>query len=105
MQKKYIIALLHTCVFCQAFAGQRNVEANAETVYSLCDSEMSNTLSVMCPAPPTSPVLRLESMDSQGIDVTWTIPQQYGDAQISVSLRNCIRSATWTVLQQNKNKV
>ena len=60
------------------------MEVNAETIFSLCESDMSNGLSVMCPAPPTSPVLRLESMDIHGIDVTWTIPQQYGDAQISV---------------------
>ena len=38
----------------------------------------------MAPAPPTSPILRLDGMHHDGIDVTWEMPQQYGDATVSV---------------------
>ena len=71
--------------YSQAFAGQRKADPTSDSIYCLCESDMSNTIAVMCPAPPTSPVLRLEGMDANGIDVTWSIPQQYGDAQVSVS--------------------
>ncbi|XP_077869443.1 uncharacterized protein LOC100370084, partial [Saccoglossus kowalevskii] len=37
----------------------------------------------MCTAPPKSPRLRLEGLHNHGIDVTWEIPQQYGDAALS----------------------
>ena len=57
----------------------------SESVYCICDSDMSHGISVMCPAPPRSPHLRLEGMHSEGIDVTWEMPQQFGDAQVSVS--------------------
>ena len=39
----------------------------------------------MAPAPPESPHLRIEGLHSEGIDVTWTMPQQFGDASVSVS--------------------
>ena len=54
----------------------------------MSDSELSNTLPVSAPAAPKSPELRLESMTPQGIRVTWVAPQQYGDADISVSIEH-----------------
>ena len=46
---------------------------------------MSNIVPVMAPAAPKSPKLRLEGLHPDGIDVTWQVPQQCGDAYISVS--------------------
>ena len=72
--------------FLQAYAGQRKADPTSDQLYSLVESEDSNTLPVMCPAPPTSPVLRLEGMHVNGIDIIWEMPQQFGDAAVSVSI-------------------
>ena len=69
----------------QAYAGQRKADPTSDQLYCLVESEDSNTVPVMCPAPPTSPVLRLEGMHTEGIDIIWEMPQQYGDAAVSVS--------------------
>ena len=45
---------------------------------------MSATLSATAPAPPESPHLRIEGLHCEGVDVTWTMPQQFGDASVSV---------------------
>ena len=68
----------------QAFAGQRRPEALSSSAFALCEGAMSASVPVTCSAPPNAPQLRLEGMDAGGIDVAWVIPQQYGDAQISV---------------------
>ncbi|KAK6175730.1 hypothetical protein SNE40_014123 [Patella caerulea] len=44
---------------------------------------MSNIVTVRAPAAPMSPKLRLEGLHPQGVDVTWQVPQQFGDAVIS----------------------
>ena len=46
---------------------------------------MSATVSAIAPAPPESPHLRVEGLHCEGVDVTWTMPQQFGDASVSVS--------------------
>lgn len=89
-QQLYIHVCLNTVSFpWQAYAGQRQADGSSDQVYCMVESEDSNTLPVMCPAPPTSPVLRLEGMHSQGIDIMWEMPQQYGDAAVSVSIIDC----------------
>ena len=67
----------------------RKVDPQSNKIFCLTESELSNTLPVMCPAPPKSPMLRLEGMHTEGIDITWEMPQQYGDAAISVSIHCC----------------
>ena len=89
---------MHSCqrfsqFFVQAYAGQRKGEPGSEQVYCIAESEMSNTIPVMCPAPPSSPSLRLEGMHSDGIDVTWEMPQQFGDAAVSVS---AVKQTIWS---------
>ena len=69
----------------QAFAGQRKVDPTADHVFCLSESDRSMTIPMMCPAPPRSPHLRIEGMHAEGIDITWEMPQQYGDAVVSVS--------------------
>lgn len=46
-------------------------------------SEPSNTLSVTPTAPPDAVSLRLTSLSTDGIEVSWSFPQQYGDALLS----------------------
>ncbi|CAH1782616.1 unnamed protein product [Owenia fusiformis] len=65
----------------KAYAGDKRTEGNH--VYCLSESIMSNSLPVMCPAPPKSPCLTIEGIHDGGIDVTWQSPQQYGDAVVS----------------------
>ncbi len=68
----------------QSYAGMRKVDPSSARIHCMVESEPSNTLPVMCPAPPQSPTLRLEGMHTEGIDITWEMPQQYGDAAVSV---------------------
>lgn len=60
-------------------------KSQPDTVYCPCESDLSAPLSVMCPAPPSSPNVRIEDMTVDGVDVTWEMPQQNGDAAITVS--------------------
>lgn len=69
----------------KAIAGYKRVDTDAQHVFSLSEGEMSNVINVMAPAAPKSPKLRLEGLTPEGIDVTWLVPQQHGDATISVS--------------------
>lgn len=74
----------------QAIAGYKRIDPDAQHVFCLSDSAMSNTVPVMAPAAPKSPKLRLEGLHPEGLDVTWQIPQQCGDAAISVSTDYCL---------------
>ncbi len=85
-----MILVLYLCVPLQSFAGQRKVDPTSDQVFCLCESDMSNTVPVMCPAPPNSPHLRLDGMHLEGIDVTWEMPQQFGDAAVSVSVTQIV---------------
>ncbi|XP_046358181.2 uncharacterized protein LOC124136325 [Haliotis rufescens] len=67
----------------RAICGTRRVDSDAQHVYCLSDSGMSNIVPVMAPAAPKSPKLRLEGLHPDGIDCTWQVPQQFGDASIS----------------------
>ncbi|KAH9503746.1 hypothetical protein Btru_066540, partial [Bulinus truncatus] len=67
----------------KAVAGERIIDPNAQHIYCLSESLMSNIIPVMAPAAPKSPKLRLEGLHPDGIDVTWQVPQQLGDAYIS----------------------
>ncbi|KAL3853216.1 hypothetical protein ACJMK2_016773 [Sinanodonta woodiana] len=68
----------------KAIAGKKRFHSmEAQHVFCLCESLMSNVLPVMAPAAPKSPKLRLEGLHPEGIDVTWAHPQQHGDAAIS----------------------
>ncbi len=78
--------LIETFIF-QSYAGLGQIDPNSDKVYCLTESDVSNAVPVMCPAPPQSPMLRLEGMHFEGIDITWEMPQQYGDAAISVSFK------------------
>jgi hypothetical protein len=46
-------------------------------------SEASNMLSLTAAAPPEAVRLKLVAVASDGIDLTWPYPQQYGDACLS----------------------
>ncbi|ESO91438.1 hypothetical protein LOTGIDRAFT_153880 [Lottia gigantea] len=67
----------------KSVCGQRDVDKETQHVYCLSDSPMSNIVTVRAPAAPKSPTLRLEGLHPDGIDVTWQVPQQFGDASIS----------------------
>ncbi|XP_067685414.1 uncharacterized protein [Haliotis asinina] len=67
----------------RAICGTRRVDSDAQHIYCLSDSSMSNIVPVMAPAAPKSPKLRLEGLHPDGIDCTWQVPQQFGDASIS----------------------
>lgn len=69
----------------KAIAGFNRVDPDSSHVFSLSDSPMSNSLPVSAPAAPKSPKLMLEGLHTDGIDVSWQAPQQFGDASISVS--------------------
>ncbi|XP_012935394.1 uncharacterized protein LOC101845075 isoform X2 [Aplysia californica] len=64
-------------------AGERRIDPQSQHIYCLSESPMSNIVPVMAPAAPKSPKLRLEGLHPDGIDVTWQVPQQCGDAYIS----------------------
>ena len=49
----------------------------------LVESELSNNLQCTPTAPPSPVPLRLASINTDGIEVTWSFPQQYGDATVS----------------------
>lgn len=68
----------------KAIAGYKRVDKTAQHIFCLSEGQMSNVINVMAPAAPKSPKLRLEGLTPDGIDVTWQIPQQHGDAAISV---------------------
>jgi hypothetical protein len=68
----------------QSFAGERLPQPTESPIVScLVASELSNTLSVTPSAPPEPVRLRLAAMCSDGIELTWPYPQQYGDAVVS----------------------
>ncbi|XP_077978814.1 uncharacterized protein LOC144434231 [Glandiceps talaboti] len=67
----------------RTYTGQKEADLSTGSVYCGVLGPPSNVLPVMCTAPPRSPRLRLEGLHSNGIDVTWEIPQQYGDAALS----------------------
>ncbi|XP_063446523.1 uncharacterized protein LOC134726026 isoform X8 [Mytilus trossulus] len=67
----------------KAIAGFNRVDPDSSHVFSLSDSPMSNSLPVSAPAAPKSPKLMLEGLHTDGIDVSWQAPQQFGDASIS----------------------
>ena len=69
----------------KAIAGYKRVDPEAQHIFCLSEGPMSNIITVMAPAAPKSPRLRLEGLTPEGIDVTWQVPQQHGDAAISVS--------------------
>jgi hypothetical protein len=70
----------------KAIAGYKRTDPDSQHIFSMSDSPMSNTLPVSAPAAPKSPKLMLEGLHPEGIDVSWQVPQQFGDAAISVSL-------------------
>ncbi|XP_064633270.1 uncharacterized protein LOC135491376 [Lineus longissimus] len=67
----------------KSVAGQLKIDPNTDHVNCLSESDHSNSVQITCPAPPMSPMIRIESMTTEGIDITWQTPQQFGDAQIS----------------------
>ncbi|XP_052779768.1 uncharacterized protein LOC128217013 isoform X4 [Mya arenaria] len=67
----------------KAISGFKRVDPDAQHVFSMSEGPMSNVINVMAPAAPKSPKLRLEGLTPEGIDVTWQVPQQHGDATIS----------------------
>lgn len=79
-------------------AGQKQVDPDQNHIFCLSESPFSNTIPVQAPAAPKSPELRLESMTPQGIRVTWLAPQQYGEAEISVSTASNVVSRSYSPL-------
>lgn len=68
----------------KTFCGERiALPSESDRVFCSICSENSNTLPVTPTAPPLSPSLRLESINHDGVDVTWITAQQYGDAPLS----------------------
>ncbi|CAD5112727.1 DgyrCDS1945 [Dimorphilus gyrociliatus] len=68
----------------RAYAGEKiNSGQQVNSVYCLAESDDTNMIQVTCSAPPESPTLHIMSMDVDGIDVGWEMPQQYGDAAVS----------------------
>lgn len=80
-------------------SGQKQVDPDQNHIFCLSESSFSNIIPVQAPAAPKSPELRLESMTPQGIRVTWLAPQQYGEAEISVS------DQAKFILDENKMKI
>jgi hypothetical protein len=58
--------------------------AELRQVSCLIASELSSELFATPTAPPEPVGLRLAGLHLDGIDVTWSFPQQYGDATVSV---------------------
>lgn len=48
------------------------------------ESVPSNILTISSPAPPHSPLLRLDNMNSSGIELSWDVVQQSREDQIAV---------------------
>ena len=68
----------------QAFCGVKLTQpTEGPIVACLVPSEYSNDLMVTPSAPPDPPRLRLAALSSDGIEITWQFPQQYGDAIVS----------------------
>lgn len=68
----------------QSFAGERLMHpVESPLVSCLIASEYSNSLSVTPSAPPDPVRLRVAAICSDGIELTWQYPQQYGDAVVS----------------------
>ena len=51
-----------------------------QIVYCMCEGPSSAPLAVTSTAPPLSPELRVEAMTREGLQLTWTAPQQFGEA-------------------------
>lgn len=71
-------------VFVQAFSGERLLHERDGTVACIVASESSNRLSLTPAAPPDAVRIKLVAISSEGLDLTWPFPQQYGDASVSV---------------------
>lgn len=56
---------------------------NEKNVCCIIGSEASNRLSVTPTAPPDAVQLRLASINTDGVELSWSFPQQYGDAVLS----------------------
>lgn len=68
----------------QSYAGERLTHpVDTPFVSCLIASELSNVLSITPSAPPEPVRLRVAALCSDGIEVTWPFPQQYGDAVVS----------------------
>jgi hypothetical protein len=71
-------------VTCESLCGQRVTQPTDSSVVScLVASEPSNVLSVSPSAAPEPVRLRVAAISTDGIEVTWQYPQQYGDAIVS----------------------
>jgi hypothetical protein len=69
----------------QSFCGDKLTHpVEGPVVACIIASDLSNTISVSPTAPPEPVPLRLASINSEGIEVSWPFPQQYGDAIVSV---------------------
>jgi hypothetical protein len=83
-------------------------EEQLGTIFCPCESDMSPMLTVTCPASPSSPHVRIEDMNTEGVDVTWEMPQQDGDAAITVSVWSIafdlfvIKEKCWSSLEPAK---
>ncbi len=72
----------HTMV--QAFSGERvTYPTEGPKVSCIVGSEYSNDLSVTAAAPPGPTRVKLAALHTDGIDITWNFPEQYGDAVCS----------------------
>lgn len=68
----------------KAYAGEKiSSGQKVDSIFCLSESDDTNMIQVTCSAPPESPTLHIMSMDVDGIDVGWEMPQQYGDAAVS----------------------
>ncbi len=68
-----------------ALSGDRFTHPTEGPVVScLISSEFSNILSVTPVAPPEAVRLKLVGVSTDGLDLTWPFPQQYGEAFVSV---------------------
>ncbi|ELT90741.1 hypothetical protein CAPTEDRAFT_219540 [Capitella teleta] len=67
----------------RSYAGQSKVDPHSQQAFCVTEGPVSNTIPIACAAPPKSPILRVEGMNSEGISVHWELPQQYGEAAVS----------------------
>ena len=68
----------------KAYSGDKFTHPTEGPVVScIIESELSNVLSVSPAAPPDAVKLKLVSITTDGIELTWPFPRQYGDALLT----------------------
>ncbi|CAF1469981.1 unnamed protein product, partial [Adineta ricciae] len=68
-------------IYVKSLLGQKRLEGNRYQCE--IESNSSNELRLKCAVPPKGTVPRIERMHSNGVDIIWEAPEEYGDVKLT----------------------